>query len=132
MVYRYIKPMAKSELEAEFEFHLKALKIKQPEREYTFARPRRWRFDFCWVDEKIAAEVEGGIWTGGRHVTGKGFQLDCEKYNQAQLLGFQVYRFTPSHIARGDAVEIIRKALKNRADMAWSLVCALRDEPRKS
>ena len=103
--------MAKSELEAEFEFHLKALKIKQPEREYTFARPRRWRFDFCWVDEKIAAEVEGGIWTGGRHVTGKGFQLDCEKYNHATLLGWRVFRFTAEHIHRGDAVEMIRNLL---------------------
>jgi len=117
--------MTQSQLEAEFEFHLKALKIKKPEREYTFASPRRWRFDFAWVDEKIAVEIEGGIWTGGRHVRGKGFENDCEKGNQAQLMGWAVYRFTPSHIARGDAVEIIRKALKTRHEEAISLVYKL-------
>ena len=104
--------MVKSDLELELEFHMKALNIKKWEREYTFAKPRRWRFDFAWIDDMVAAAVEGGIWAGGRHVTGKGFQLDCEKYNHATLLGWRVFRFTPSHIARGDAVEIIRKALK--------------------
>ena len=104
--------MANSELEQELLFHIKALKIKQPVEEYTFARPRRWRFDFCWIDEMVAAEVEGGIWSGGRHVRGKGFENDCEKYNHATLLGWRVFRFTATHITRGDAGEMIRKALK--------------------
>ena len=117
--------MSKSELEEEFAFQLKALKIKRPEREYVFARPRRWRFDFCWVEERIGVEIEGGIWTGGRHTRGKGFEADCEKQNHAQLNGFQVYRFSPTHVARGDAVEIVRKALKTRADVAISLVWRL-------
>ena len=112
--------MTQSELEAEFAFHLKALKIKKHEREYMFAKPRRWRFDFAWVDEKIAVEIEGG-----RHVRGKGFENDCEKINQGQLMGWAVYRFTPTHISRGDAVEIIRKALKTRHEEAVSLVYKL-------
>jgi very-short-patch-repair endonuclease len=101
-----------SELEQELLFHIKALKIKRPVEEYTFAKPRRWRFDFAWVDEKIAVECEGGIWSRGRHVRPTGFINDCDKYNTATLLGWRVFRFTASHIARGDAVEMIRKALK--------------------
>ena len=101
-----------SELEQELLFHIKVLKIKQPVEEYTFAKPRRWRFDFAWVDEKIAAECEGGIYSRGRHVRPTGFINDCDKYNHATLLGWRVFRFTAIHIARGDAVEMIRKALK--------------------
>ena len=104
--------MANSELEQELLFHIKALKIKQPVEEYTFARPRRWRFDFAWVDEKIAAECEGGVYSRGRHVRPTGFINDCDKYNTATLLGWRVFRFTAEHIHRGDAVEMIRKALQ--------------------
>ena len=101
-----------SQLEAEFEFHIKALKLKQPVREHMFAKPRRWRFDFAWLDEKIAVECEGGIYSRGRHVRPSGFINDCDKYNTGTLLGWRVFRFTAEHIHRGDAVEMIRKALK--------------------
>ncbi|MDO8672710.1 MAG: hypothetical protein Q7O66_14965, partial [Dehalococcoidia bacterium] len=48
-------------------------------REYAFAKPRKFHWDFCWPDRMIAVEVHGGIWTGGRHVSGTGFTRDCEK-----------------------------------------------------
>lgn len=65
--------MVKSDLELELEFHMKALNIKKWEREYTFAKPRRWRFDFAWIDDMVAAEVEGGIWSGVGMSLVKGF-----------------------------------------------------------
>jgi very-short-patch-repair endonuclease len=64
-------------------------------REYWFAKPRRWRFDFALVGPKLALEVEGGVFTRGRHVRPKGFISDCEKYNAATLLGWRVLRFVP-------------------------------------
>jgi len=70
----------------------------EPVREYVFAPPRRWRFDFAWTDRLIAGECEGGVYSGGRHTTGTGFTKDCEKYNQAVLQGWRVLRFTPSQI----------------------------------
>ena len=68
------------------------------EPEYKFHPTRRWKFDFALkpIKTKIAIEVEGGIWTGkGRHSVGQGFINDCEKYNQAQILGWIVLRYTP-------------------------------------
>ncbi len=47
----------------------------------------------------VAVEIEGGIWTGGRHTRGKGYQGDMEKYNAAQLYGWKVLRYTPDQIA---------------------------------
>jgi len=82
------------------------------EREYRFHPTRKWRFDYCYVQHKIALEVEGGVWTKGRHTRGAGFIKDMEKYNEATLLGWQVYRCTPQQIESGEAFLLIEKALK--------------------
>ncbi len=44
---------------------------------------------------KIAVEFEGGIYIGGRHIRGRTYSRDCEKYNLAQINGFIVLRYTP-------------------------------------
>jgi len=92
----------KSELEATFAHYWALLvpDLPEPEREYRFAPPRRFRFDFAWPDKLIAVELEGGVWSRGRHVRGKGYESDCEKYNLAQSLGWSVYRFTAGMLDR--------------------------------
>jgi len=79
--------------------------------EHKFHPTRRWRFDFCWPQEKIALEVEGGTWSGGRHTTGSGFKKDCEKYNHAARMGFRVFRFTGDMVKSGEAVSWIKEIL---------------------
>ncbi|MBE0696648.1 MAG: hypothetical protein IH586_06965 [Anaerolineaceae bacterium] len=83
-----------------------------PEREFLFHSKRKWRFDFAWPDLLIAVEVEGGIWSGGRHVRGEGYEADCEKYNTAQMEGWMVLRFTPGMLKRSSAGEMIEKAIR--------------------
>ena len=82
-----------------------------PEREHRFAPPRRWRFDFAWSERKVAVEVEGGVWTNGRHTRGSGFVKDIEKYNAAAMLGWRVLRFTPGMVKSGKAVEMAQEAI---------------------
>ena len=106
--------MSKSKLEDELLAQLKLLKVKKPVREYRFSNTRRFRFDFAWPQEKVACEVQGGIWVGGRHNRGKGYENDCDKLNLCQLDGWLLLYVTTTHIARGDAAELIRKALKVR------------------
>jgi very-short-patch-repair endonuclease len=103
-----------SALEDQLEFHIKAAKLPQPEREYVFAKPRKFRFDFCWPDMRLAAEVEGGTWVGGRHTRGTGFEKDAEKYNLATLGGWRVLRFTGKHIRNGVALQTIIEAMGER------------------
>src|SRR5690606_39740371 len=57
-----------SALEDALALHIRAHKLPEPVREYRFHPERRWRFDFAWPDLRVAAEVEGGIHIGGRHV----------------------------------------------------------------
>ncbi len=68
------------------------------ETEYRFHPTRRWRIDYAWPSRKIGIEYEGGTWSGGRHIRGKYYSNDCEKYNHAQLLGWKIYRFTADMI----------------------------------
>lgn len=68
------------------------------EREYRFALPRKWRFDYAWPAQKIALEIEGGVWIQGRHTRGKGFLEDMNKYNEAGFLGWRVFRATPEQL----------------------------------
>ncbi|MDE1461623.1 hypothetical protein [Spartinivicinus poritis] len=100
-----------SQLEATLEVHFRLYKVPQPIREYRFHPVRRWRFDFAWVDQKIAVEVEGGGWVNGRHNRGKGFAADMEKYHEAMLLGWNVYRCNDELITSGRAIKAIKLLL---------------------
>lgn len=87
--------------------------LPEPVREYAFAREagRRWRFDWAWPDARVALEIEGGLWTGGRHTIGKGFLQDLEKYNEAQLYGWIVLRCVPSTLCAAATFELVRRGL---------------------
>jgi hypothetical protein len=98
----------RSELELILLNRLVRLNVPPPVEEHYFALPdRRWRFDFAWPDYKLAVEVEGGSWIGGRHSRGAGFQSDIEKYNSAARLGWTVLRYTGRMIEQGPAAEEI-------------------------
>jgi hypothetical protein len=91
--------------------------IKKPDREVRFHEVRQWRFDFAWGQHyheafrRVALEVDGGVWTSGRHVRGKGFISDMEKMNEAQLAGWLVLRCTPQDIESGAVFELLKRAL---------------------
>ena len=86
--------------------------LPEPEREHRFAPPRKWRLDFAWPEHRVALEVEGGTMTGGRHTRGKGFEADCEKYNQCVLDGWLLLRVTGAMVRDGRALRTAEKALE--------------------
>ena len=87
---------------------LKAFKIEF-EREFKFHHKRKWKADFHITGKHILVEVEGGIWSGGRHTRAKGYLGDLEKYNTATMMGYQVIRFSTEQVKSGLAVQQIEK-----------------------
>lgn len=77
---------------------LKKEKLPIPVAEYKFCSTRRWRFDYAWVEQKIAVEQDGAIWTQGRHSRGSGVIKEMEKFNAAILLGWRVLHYTPQQM----------------------------------
>lgn len=97
-----------SEGEATLVQHLKTHKISF-EQEYKFHPTRKWRADFLITGTKILIEVEGGVWSGGRHTRGKGYIGDMEKYNEAAIMGFTVLRFSTEQVKAGVAIKQIEQ-----------------------
>lgn len=87
-----------------------------PVKEHRFHAVRKWRFDYAWPAQRIALEVEGGIWTRGRHTRGAGYLGDMHKYREAALAGWCVLRVTPDEL---DTVAI---------NLVWRAVGAARRE----
>lgn len=90
---------------------LRALKINF-EQEYKFHPERNWRADFLITGTRILVEVEGGVWSGGRHTRGKGFIADMEKYNAAAVMGFKVLRFDTQQVKSGLAIKQIENLVR--------------------
>lgn len=125
-----------SELERTLAFHIRARKLPAPVREYRFAAEatggtgsgvrkrladsglKDWRFDFAWPDLMLAVEVEGGAWVGGRHTRGKGFIEDLKKYQEAQRMGWTIYRTAGELIKNGEAVKTIRELIEAKKEQA--------------
>jgi len=64
------------------------------------------RVDFACVEHRVAIEIEGGIFTNGRHTRGVGYTKDCEKYNWLVMRGWRVLRYTTLHVKKEDYAEL--------------------------
>jgi hypothetical protein len=80
-----------------------------PVQEHRFHETRKWRFDLAVPTIKLAIEYHGHSgFTGGEasgHSTIKGLTNDCEKFNQARLLGWTVFAFTTLHFSETDRLK---------------------------
>ncbi len=135
---RPLKPHKRSSLEAELHQQLMATQLTVGmTQEYRFAAMasggtgpgvrqrlkdagmKDWRIDMAWIDKKLAVEIEGGIFTMGRHTRGKAFDEDSHKYNVLVLLGWRVLRFTTLSIRSGVALQTIEVALSQEWKQPW-------------
>ena len=88
--------------------------LPTPILECVFHPPRKWRFDVAFVREKLAVEIQGGIFISGRHTRGVSFIKDMEKANSAAILGWRIIYRSPKDFLSNETVEIVRRAMRIR------------------
>lgn len=82
-----------------------------PVTELQFHPKRKWRMDFAWPKHKLALEVEGGVFTNGRHTRGAGFTKDMEKYNEMARMGWRLIRTTPDKLYSTNTLDLVRDCI---------------------
>ncbi|HWF62913.1 MAG TPA: hypothetical protein VN666_21755 [Nitrospira sp.] len=102
-------PRVASEGEETLALHLGIHKLPYT-REFRFDPARKWRVDFL-VGKDLAVEVEGGTWSGGRHVRGAGYSADLAKYNSLTRLGYRLLRYSTEMVISGQAIDEVREVL---------------------
>lgn len=95
--------MSTSNLESMFDTLWRQLGGPPMVPELRFAPPRRFRFDRAHELARVAVELDGGVWSGGRHVRPRGYENDCEKMNLAAALGWTTFRVTGRMLATDPA-----------------------------
>lgn len=114
--------MTKSTLERTFETHWIQLGGPDYITEYRFHDERKWRFDVAWPLFKIAIELQGATWSGGKHNRGQGYENDCEKLMAATLDGWRVFWLTSTMIKNNPhghlmpIIQFIRDQQSNEQD----------------
>lgn len=116
---RPARPKAKksktpSKADLAMRFQCQALGLPEPVPEFVFHPTRKWRFDFAFVAERLALEIDGGVFMdgGGRHSRGAGYRSDCEKLAEAAILGWRVIRCLPEQVIDGTATLWVSRCLK--------------------
>lgn len=82
--------------------------------EWPFCAGRRFRFDYALPKWKVAIEIDGGLWTGGRHSGGVGQKKDFEKMNLAAELGWIVLHYTPDERLKTSTLLQIYNTIQRR------------------
>ncbi len=95
---------------------LKLAGLPIPKHEYLFAkeigRKELFRADYAWPNHKVALEVDGGVWTQGRHTRGSGYVKDIEKRNLYALAGYRLIVCVPTTLCSKETIQLIKDVLK--------------------
>ena len=111
MNYKQMKMVAAAPFDLFVEICRKELGVA-PVKEHRFHPSRMWRFDYAFPEQMVALEVEGGVYTQGRHIRPKGFLGDVEKYNAAAMAGWRVVRTTPNALPTMKTIELLKKCFE--------------------
>lgn len=83
--------------------------------EHRFMGSRLYRFDLACEELKIAIEYQGGTYmkkSGHTNIVGQ--TRDCNKTNEAQLMGWIIIFCNAETVKSGEALHYIKRAIKLR------------------
>ena len=80
--------------------------------EHEFCAGRKWRFDFAFPKQRVAVEVQGGLFTAGRHTRGAALVKEYEKWRAAAQLGWRILPCIPQQIYSGAFANEVKAAVE--------------------
>lgn len=83
-------------------------------KEHVFHWTRQWRFDYAIPELKVAVEIDGAVWSYGRHNRPEGYINDMEKLNTAASMGWLVLRFTTEDRLKNATLSLIKETIRLR------------------
>jgi len=95
---------------------LTQLGVDAPVFEHKFHPVRRWRFDLAWPEHKLALEVQGGIFTNGRHTRGAALLKEWEKLNTAAEMGWRIVFCQPSDLMKTETIEMLKRCMLKQTE----------------
>ena len=101
-----------SALENLFAMQLDAAGLTGYVREYQAIPGRKFRFDFCFREERLLIEINGGTYNGGSHGRGVGINRDYEKHNLAVVNNWRVLSFDTKQVKSGEALNVTEQILR--------------------
>ena len=72
-------------------------------RQFKYVPGRKFEADFCFVEQRLIVEVDGGIYGRRAHGSISGIIADMKRTNYAAMQGFRVMRYQPSEITKEPA-----------------------------
>lgn len=87
--------------------------LPEPVFEHHIIPDRKFRWDIAFPSNKVAIEVQGGIWLPiSGHKSGVHLKRDYTKNNLAVLAGWKVLYIEPKDVCTLDTVNMIKALIK--------------------
>lgn len=76
------------------------------QRQHRFHEDRRFRFDFAFLPEQLAIEVDGAV-----HRIKRQFRSDRDKGQVAMLRGWRILRVGNDQVRSGEAISLVKRLI---------------------
>lgn len=106
--------MSQPDLETALLWQIRLARLPDPVQQFMAVPGRRYRWDLAWPDRHLLLEIQGGVFTGGKHGRGAGIIKDQEKLNLATIHGYRVLQVSAPHLRSGQALAWVKQALAAR------------------
>jgi len=95
-----------------------SLGMPLPTLQHQFHPTRKWKFDFAFVEQRLAIEIQGGAFVNGGHNRAPQQAKDYEKHNAAVSLGWRVLFFNTMQLKDIDSVvDFVAEVLSNAKEL---------------
>ena len=98
-------------LQVQVREYCREIGLLQPIPEYPCIPGRKHRLDYAWPDHRVGLEIDGGMFTGGRHGGSPSAVRDVWKRNELTVRGWRGIHVAPSQLWKAQTWTWLRALL---------------------